>query len=131
MSADERIARQLVELAEHRIRVNCVHLGLVDTTKTTAGVVFVVPMGARAAHNRRRRIPCLATASSPPSRAVIAACILPGDAERCLLYLHQGNYRFCLLVNFGEKPLGIRRFVHTPALSRLSRRFALSWSKRS
>lgn len=41
--------------------------------------------------------------------------ILPEDVEQCLLYLHQGNYRICLLVNFGEKPLGIRRFVHTPS----------------
>ncbi len=40
--------------------------------------------------------------------------ILPEDIEQCLLYLHQGRYRLCLLVNFGEKPLGIRRFVHTP-----------------
>ena len=40
--------------------------------------------------------------------------ILPEDVEQCLLYLHQGNYRLCLLVNFGEKPLGVRRFVHTP-----------------
>ena len=40
--------------------------------------------------------------------------ILPEDVEQCLLYLHQGNYRLCLLVNFGEKPLGIRRFIHTP-----------------
>jgi GxxExxY protein len=42
------------------------------------------------------------------------SCILDGDVEQCLLYLHQGKYRVCLLVNFGEKPLGIRRFVHTP-----------------
>jgi len=40
--------------------------------------------------------------------------ILPEDVEQCLLYLHQGKYKLCLLVNFGEKPLGIRRFVHTP-----------------
>jgi GxxExxY protein len=40
--------------------------------------------------------------------------ILPEDIEQCLLYLHQGGYRLCLLVNFGEKPLGVRRFVHTP-----------------
>ncbi len=40
--------------------------------------------------------------------------ILPEDVEQCLLYLHQGGYRVCLLVNFGEKPLGVRRFVHTP-----------------
>lgn len=39
--------------------------------------------------------------------------ILPEDVEQCLLYLHQGGYRVCLLVNFGQKPLGIRRFVHT------------------
>jgi GxxExxY protein len=39
--------------------------------------------------------------------------ILPEDIEQCLLYLHQGNERVCLLVNFGQMPLGIRRFVHT------------------
>ena len=27
--------------------------------------------------------------------------ILPEDVEQCLLYLHQGGYRLCLLVNFG------------------------------
>jgi GxxExxY protein len=40
--------------------------------------------------------------------------ILDEDVEQCLLYLHQGNYGVCLLVNFGQKPLGIQRFVHTP-----------------
>ena len=40
--------------------------------------------------------------------------ILAEDVEQCLLYLHQGGYRLCLLVNFGETPLGVRRFVHTP-----------------
>ena len=39
--------------------------------------------------------------------------ILDEDVEQCLLYLHQGGYQVCLLVNFGQKPLGIRRFVHT------------------
>jgi GxxExxY protein len=42
--------------------------------------------------------------------------ILPEDVEQCLLYLHQGSFRLCLLINFGEKPLGIRRFVHTPSI---------------
>lgn len=42
------------------------------------------------------------------------SAILPEDVEQCLLYLHQGEYRLCLLVNFGQKPLGVRRFVHTP-----------------
>jgi GxxExxY protein len=42
------------------------------------------------------------------------SAILPEDIEQCLLYLHQGGYCLCLLVNFGEKPLGVRRFVHTP-----------------
>ena len=36
------------------------------------------------------------------------------DVEQCLLYLHQGGFRLCLLVNFGEKPVGLRRFVHAP-----------------
>ncbi len=43
-----------------------------------------------------------------------ASQIKPEDVEQCLLYLHQGNYELCLLVNFGEKPLKTRRFVHTP-----------------
>jgi GxxExxY protein len=40
--------------------------------------------------------------------------ILPEDVEQCLLYLHQGGHKLCMLVNFGQKPLGVRRFVHTP-----------------
>src|SRR5512136_3117402 len=32
------------------------------------------------------------------------SAILPEDIEQCLLYLHQGSYQICLLVNFGEKP---------------------------
>lgn len=40
--------------------------------------------------------------------------LLPEDTEQCLLYLYQGRYRVCLLANFGEKPLGKRRFVYTP-----------------
>lgn len=40
--------------------------------------------------------------------------ILPEDVEQCLLYLHQGGCRLCLLVNSGEKPLGVWRLVHTP-----------------
>ena len=43
-----------------------------------------------------------------------ASTLRPEDFEQCLLYLHQGNYALCLLVNFGQKPLGIRRLVHTP-----------------
>jgi GxxExxY protein len=43
-----------------------------------------------------------------------ASELKPEDIEQCLLYLHQGGYRLCLLVNFGQKPLAVRRFVHTP-----------------
>jgi GxxExxY protein len=43
-----------------------------------------------------------------------ASQVKPEDVEQCLLYLHRGDYRLCLLVNFGEKPLKPRRFVHTP-----------------
>lgn len=43
-----------------------------------------------------------------------ASTLLPEDFEQCLLYLHQGNYPRCLLANFGQKPLGTRRLVHTP-----------------
>jgi GxxExxY protein len=39
--------------------------------------------------------------------------IKPEDVEQCLLYLHQGGYRLSLLINFGVKPLQVRRFVHT------------------
>jgi GxxExxY protein len=40
--------------------------------------------------------------------------ILDADIEQCLLYLENGDYRVCLLVNFGEKPIGRQRLVHTP-----------------
>lgn len=43
-----------------------------------------------------------------------ARSLLPQDAEQCLLYLHQGRYKLCLLANFGQKPLAVKRFVHTP-----------------
>ena len=42
-----------------------------------------------------------------------SSVIKPEDVEQCLLYLHRGGYRLCLLVNFGEKPVKVRRFVHT------------------
>lgn len=42
-----------------------------------------------------------------------ASEIKPEDVEQCLLYLHQGKYRLCLLINFGVKPLKVRRFVHS------------------
>ena len=47
-----------------------------------------------------------------------ASVIKAEDAEQCLLYLHQGGYRLCLLVNVGQKPLGIRRFVYIPAAAK-------------
>lgn len=40
--------------------------------------------------------------------------VRPEDVEQCLLYLHNGNFRVCLLANFGQVPLGKQRFVHTP-----------------
>jgi GxxExxY protein len=43
-----------------------------------------------------------------------ASAIKPEDIEQCLLYLHQGEYKLCLLANFGQKPLKVRRFVYTP-----------------
>ena len=39
--------------------------------------------------------------------------ILAEDVEQCLLYLHNGGYKLCLLVNFGQKPLGIKRLVNS------------------
>ena len=43
-----------------------------------------------------------------------AKAIKPEDRERCLLYLRNGNFRVCLLANFGEVPLGKERKVYTP-----------------
>jgi GxxExxY protein len=42
------------------------------------------------------------------------SALLAEDVEQCLLYLHHGGFRLCLLVNFGQKPLGIKRLVHSP-----------------
>ncbi len=47
--------------------------------------------------------------------------ILPEDVEQCLLYLHRGGYKVCLLINFGQKPIGVKRFVYTPENSRPER----------
>jgi GxxExxY protein len=46
------------------------------------------------------------------------SALLDEDVEQCLLCLHRGRYRLCLLVNFGQKPLSVRRFVHSPADTR-------------
>ena len=43
-----------------------------------------------------------------------AKAIKPEDHEQCLLYLRNGNFRVCLLANFGEVPLGKQRKVYTP-----------------
>jgi GxxExxY protein len=43
-----------------------------------------------------------------------ARAIRPEDSEQCLLYLRNGNFRVCLLANFGEVPLGKKRWVHSP-----------------
>ena len=43
-----------------------------------------------------------------------ASTIKPEDPEQCLLYVTKSNEKLVLLVNLGEKPLRIRRFVHTP-----------------
>ena len=39
----------------------------------------------------------------------------PEDVEQCQLYLRNGNFRVCLLANFGQVPLGKDRYVWTPA----------------
>jgi GxxExxY protein len=44
-----------------------------------------------------------------------AKAIRPEDVEQCQLYLRNGNFRVCLLANFGVLPLGKNRFVWTPA----------------
>jgi GxxExxY protein len=36
------------------------------------------------------------------------------DVKQCLFYLTKGDYKISLLVNFGQKPIRPRRFVHNP-----------------
>ncbi len=43
-----------------------------------------------------------------------AQAIRPEDREQCLLSLSNGNFRVCLLANFGAVPLGKERKVYTP-----------------
>ena len=47
-----------------------------------------------------------------------ASTVRPEDAEQCLLDVTKAEHSLCLLVNFGEKPLKVRRFVNTPDGSR-------------
>jgi GxxExxY protein len=67
----------------------------------------------------RRRVDFLV--SSGDSQLILETkartTILPEDVEQCLLYLQKGNYPLRLLVNFGEKPLGIRRYVSYPSVN--------------
>ncbi len=42
------------------------------------------------------------------------SAIRPEDVEQWLLYLKQTGQHLCLLVNFGQKPLGIKRLVGRP-----------------
>ena len=44
--------------------------------------------------------------------------IKPEDVEQCLMYLHRGGYKLCLLVNFGEKPIKVKRLVYTPKVEK-------------
>lgn len=64
----------------------------------------------------RRRVDFVVWGEQAELLLEINACreIRPEDVEQCLLYLRQGRYRLCLLVNFGRLPLQIKRFVHTP-----------------
>ena len=43
----------------------------------------------------------------------------PEDVEQCQLYLRNGNFRVCLLANFGQVPPGKDRLVWTPTRSAL------------
>ena len=49
-----------------------------------------------------------------PLEVKAAKAVRPEDIEQCLLYLHNGNFRLCLLVNFGQFPLFKKRLVYTP-----------------
>jgi GxxExxY protein len=43
-----------------------------------------------------------------------AQAIKPEDEAQCRLYLHNGGYSTCLLVNFGQFPIKPRRLIHSP-----------------
>ena len=88
------LSKQQVEF-EREIEVPILYEGVVVTTRR---VDFVI--------NDGRSELLLET----KARSVLLA----EDIEQYLLYLHQGRYPLCLLVNFGQKPLGIKRLVHTP-----------------
>ena len=50
-----------------------------------------------------------------------AKAVKPEDHEQCLLYLRNGNFRVCLLANFGEVPLWKMRKVGSPVAPALYR----------
>lgn len=62
---------------------------------------------------RRVDFSCWDTTSEVLLETKAASTIRPEDAEQCLLYVTKAEHRLCLLVNFGEKPLKVRRFVNT------------------
>ncbi len=76
-----------------------------------------VPIAYQGVVVTRRRVDFIVWREAEELLLETKACseIRPEDVEQCLLYLTQTGKRLCLLVNFGQKPLGIKRLVnHLP-----------------
>jgi GxxExxY protein len=134
MAEQERVSRHEFEALSHRVIGACIdvqrHLGLhcmeVDYQRalelglTKAGLEFdrevEVPIVYEGVVVTRRRVDFVIGDGDDELILETKARseIRPEDVEQCLLYLHQGGYKICLLANFGEKPIKVRRFVHTP-----------------
>ena len=137
MAGQERVSRHEFEALSHRVIGACIdvqrHLGLhcmeVDYQRalelglTKAGLEFdrevEVPIAYEGVVVTKRRVDFVIGDGDDELILETKARseIRPEDVEQCLLYLHQGGYKICLLANFGEKPIKVRRFVHTPSHS--------------
>jgi len=137
MAGQERVSRHEFEALSHRVIGACIdvqrHLGLhcmeVDYQRalelglTKAGLEFdrevEVPIVYEGVVVTKRRVDFVIGDGDDELILETKARseIRPEDVEQCLLYRHQGGYKICLLANFGEKPIKVRRFVHTPSHS--------------
>jgi GxxExxY protein len=105
------------ELGRHCMEID--YQRALEPALTSLGLDFdrevEIPIVYRDVVVTRRRVDFVISAGGEQLLLEIKATTMtrPEDAEQCLLYLKHGGYKLCLLVNFGVKPLSVRRFVNS------------------
>ncbi len=108
------------QLGTHCMEVDCqraLELALAKRSSLEFLREAEIPIAFDAVEVTRRRVDFVVwdAAATVLLEVKAAQAIRPEDVEQCLLYLRNGNFRVCLLVNFGQNPLGKKRLVYSPS----------------